>query len=460
MTSQQAIPPTGPAETVLAHNPRFMPRVAVAAAIVVLGFRFFQFISKYSVNILFMDQWDLLTPFFHGTPRFAQLFFMQYASHREGLGMIADKLLYPVTSWSVRAESFMMGGCVFCAMLLALLLKRRLFGPVSYSDAAIPLLFLNLTQCATLVDTPEPAYFCFPLLLVMLYCLALLVRNTWLRYALVLSLNFLLIYTGNGIFMGVVTIGLFALDCYWSLRAGVAARVALPFSALLIAGMSLGSFFIHFIFSAAADRFVFPYHPLSWYPWFVALMFAQFVAPPRPVALATVIGAAILLMALAILTLHLYRLLMRQGPSADASLVGGVLLSYSLLFSAGAAVGRVYLGMPEAAQTSRYTTLLIPALLAVYFYLLALPSERTRKLALLLMVVTLIPPELVERTSCHRIADGKRAWAACYIRAEDIQYCDRTTHFVIFPYPERTGLKQKLEYLKQRRLNLFADQAR
>jgi len=436
------------------------PRLAASAAIVALGFRFFQFISKYSVNIFYLDQWDFLTPFFQGRTGFAGLFLLQFGPHREGVGLIADRFLYPLTDWSVRAESFMIGGCIFAAMLLALLLKRRLFGPVSYSDVAIPLIFLSLTQCATLVGTPNPAYSGFPLLLLMMYCLALLEHNMWLRNALVLLLNFLLIYTGFGVFMGVVTLGVFGLECRWSLLRLRSAPAAQAVAAFLIAGASLGSFFIHYVFAAAADNFVFPYHPVLSYPWFVALMWAEFVAPQRPVALPTVIGAVLVLFAAAILVIHLYRLI-KRGPltdaSTNASLVGAVLLSFSLLFSANAAIGRASLGVLEGAQTSRYMTLLIPAFLAVYFYLLALPSAgMTRKLGLGLLVLLLIPADLVEKGSCRQLAAGKRAWAACYIRTEDIQYCDRATQFVIFPYPERTGLKQKLDYLKQHRLNLFA----
>jgi len=46
----------------------------------------------------------------------------------------------------------------------------------------------------------------------------------------------------------------------------------------------------------------------------------------------------------------------------------------------------------------------------------------------------------------------------CYLRTEDIDFCDAATKFRIYPRPEATGLKQKLQYLKERRLSFFADQ--
>src|SRR5262245_24984196 len=126
------------------------PEVIVGAVTLALGLKFFLFIWRYSVNILFYDQWDFLGSFFGHDPGFAELFFLQHGPHREGAGLIADKFLYPLTAWSVRAETFLIGGCIFAATLLALMLKKRLFGRFGYSDILIPAIFLTIAQYETL----------------------------------------------------------------------------------------------------------------------------------------------------------------------------------------------------------------------------------------------------------------------------------------------------------------------
>src|ERR1700730_11961289 len=231
------------------------PVLAIAAVIAALGSRFFLIIWKYSINVFFYDQWEYMTPFFGHRPGITELFFLEPAGGpiREGLGLIPDRFLYPLTHWNVRIDSFIVGGSIFAAMLLALLLKRKLYGALSYSDVAIPLTFLNLQQYEAVIGTPNPAYSSFPLLMMMLYCLALLGHNRRLRYSLVLTVNFFLIYTGWGFFMGVVTVGVFLLECYWIWRRMTSVPFAQALTGLSVAAASFGSFFIHYSFSSGVD---------------------------------------------------------------------------------------------------------------------------------------------------------------------------------------------------------------
>lgn len=431
------------------------PALAVIAAIVALGVRFFMVISKSAVNIFFYDQWDFLTPFFRHEPTIAKLFFWQHGPHREGVGLIADKFLYPLTHWNTRVDSFLIGGIIVVAMLLALHLKRKLFGAISYSDVAIPVIFLTLVQYETLLGTPNPAHAAFPLLLTMLYCLALLVRKPLLRYSLILALNFVLVYTGFGFFMGIVTIGVFLLECYWSLHQITSVPFGQPFIALIVAVALLASFFVHYTYLSGVDCFEIPRHHLLHYPEFMALMFSAFVVPRLPHVSSEVIvlGAATVMVVVAVLGRHLLYLVRDAG--ALKHLVGAVLLTFSLLFAANAAVGRACLGL-DAAFSSRYTTLLIPAFLAIYFYLLSRSWRGKRNFVLTLWVLLLLPSALRKPYEEIRwFSDGKRAWANCYLARHDIQECDALTHFQIYPRPEATHLQEKLDFLERNHLNLF-----
>jgi len=431
------------------------PGLAVAAVVVMLGVRFFLVISKYSINVFFYDQWDYLTPFFRHQPSIAELFFWQHGPHREGIGLIADKFLFPVTHWNARTDSFLIGGSIFAAMLLALRLKCKLFGALSYSDVAIPLIFLSLVQYETLVGTPNPAHSGLPLLLTMLYCLAVLGRNRLLRYSFILGLNFLLIYTGFGFFMGVVTVCVFLLECYWIRRHITSVPLAHALVGLSAAAASLASFFIDYKLWPATDCFEIPHHHWLQYFEFTALMFSAFVVPGRLYVspAITVLGAAILLVAVSLLVWHLMHLL--KGTRSGMHLIGAAMLSYCLLFATSTSIGRLCLGL-NAAFTSRYSTLLIPAFLAMYFFLLSKPWRGKRNLVLTLWILLLVPAAMrTRRAELRGYANGKRDWANCYVRTENIYYCDQSANFRVYPHPEENDLQSKLDYLKQHHLNLF-----
>lgn len=430
------------------------PVLAISAVTASLGARFFLVIWKYSINVFFYDQWEYLTPFFRHQPSLAELFFLQHGPHREGIGLFSDKFLFPLSHWDARVDSFIIGGTIFAAMLLALWLKCRLYGALSYSDLAIPVMFLSLAQYEMLVGASNPAY-TLPLPMMMLYCLALLARNRLLRYSFVLALNFLLIYTDLGLFMGAVTVGVFLLECYWSRRHMTSVPFSQALTGLFVAAVSLASFFVHFTFAPDVDCFEIPHRHLLQYAKFTALMFAQSVVP-RPLHVSagtTVLGAAILLAVMAILGWHLLHLV--KNPPCDAHLVGAVLLSYCLLFSASTSIGRLCLGL-QAAFGSRYVTLLIPAFLGIYFYLLSQQWHGKRKLVLTLWVLLLLPAAVRKPWEDIRwYSNGKRDWANCYVHTENIHYCDQSANFRVHLHPEQIGLQQKLDYLKQHRLNLF-----
>ena len=57
-----------------------------------LAFRLFALIARYSVDVLFGDQWDYLSAFFGHDPSLSELFFWQHGPHREGIGLFAQSL--------------------------------------------------------------------------------------------------------------------------------------------------------------------------------------------------------------------------------------------------------------------------------------------------------------------------------------------------------------------------------
>src|SRR5947207_5517575 len=85
------------------------PFLLVCACYMVVGFKFFHFISRYSVNLFYWDHWD-----FENGPLFEhhslwEIFRWQHGPHRQGLGGVVSALVDPLFHWSSRAQAFEAG---------------------------------------------------------------------------------------------------------------------------------------------------------------------------------------------------------------------------------------------------------------------------------------------------------------------------------------------------------------
>jgi hypothetical protein len=133
------------------------------------------------------------------------------------------------------------------------------------------------------------------------------------------------------------------------------------------------------------------------------------------------------------------------------------LLGFTLLFTLSAAIGRVCIGLPAPAQCSRYLGLLVPAFLALYLHLLSWGDRTKRAVALAVFAIVVLPNTLKMHTDPVQ-ENGKRAWKACYLKVEDVDYCNRITAYPPYP-PDWNGtpeqVKEMLDYLKRNRRNLF-----
>jgi hypothetical protein len=443
-----------------------LPEIAICAVLLATFWHLAAAVWRYSVNVLFWDQWDFYTPLFQRAS-YWQIFTWQHGPHREGIGLILDKFVLDSTGWNAKAEVFFMMGALFAATLLALLLKHKLFGRYSYSDIVIPCLFLTFAQMEIFTGAPNPSYSAIPELLLGSYCLGWVSilatgseRSTLHsagRYFALLLLNFLLIFDGYGFFAGPITLGLLILTLRREFVAKSSLRV--PSIALLIALLSLAAFFSHYRWDPAAPGFHFPDpNPLR-YPWFIALAFGYFLGL-RSSMPATIFGGVVALATSVILVLHLVRLWRardRRGSSLDVIVV--ILSAFSLSFVANAAIGRVFLGMPESAQVSRYMGLLVPAFLAIYLHLLSSRNGVLPAAVVVLFVVAIIPGtvRMPSGYSPQIVADGKQAWKSCILQVGNIDDCDRATGFPIYPDARKTHLLEKLQYLQKNHLNLYSD---
>jgi len=437
---------------------RYLPFFLVCTYLL-LGARFFGLIRQYAVNVLYWDQWDLDDAALFQRHTIWEMFRWQHNWARMGLGGLLQKLIEPSIHWNGRYDAFLLGAGIVGVAVLALLLKVRLYGGIAYSDAIIPLLFLTPLQYETLVLSDSPIFF-LPLLFV-LYCSCWLIRAYRWKYVCVSLVNFFLIYSGSGIFIGLVTPVLLALDYYGNTRHLAPRYRWGSAAALAISIASLASFFVGYKFNPAVDCFSpAPRNPIG-YLWFVALMLAHVAGfTILSLTLATLIGSIALLLLLVGLAVAAKRLLAQNSDTWSRDAAIAALLAYCAVFCLSTAYGRLCSGL-IAAASSRYTFYVVPGFFGLYLYALSNHGRNLRvSLVLLLLAFALLgtrPLNRVDAWELEDLSNGKRAWRECYLARHDIYECDALTHFQIYPRPEETHLQEKLDFLERNHLNLYDD---
>ena len=438
---------------------RYLPAGAIAVAYLLSARRLFHIVRRFAVNIFTGDQWDFNDATLFQQHSWWQAFRWQHGPHRQGLAAVLQKLLDPLIRWNTRYEAFGSVAAIFLAAVAALYLKKRLFGGVAFSDVIIPILFLTPLEFGTLLFSANPANGPLPLLLMALYCLAWTARSHPCRYALVLLVDFVMIYTGFGVFIGVVTPPLIAVNVVRDWRRRPYSHPALSGAALLVSLAALASFFVGYRMAPAAKCFSLrPKNPAQ-YARFISLMLANFANVNGTGVWPTLTGA-ILGVVLLLSLCKAVKMFLSPSDQRNRSLVMCALLSFSLIFCVNAAYGRLCLGL-DMAQSSRYMIYLVPGFFGVYLYALSERNWATRGSIIsgLLLVALLSSFHLNygDWLLMQASSRNKRAWRNCYLARHNIDECNRLANFKVYPFPSQaTQLQQKLDFLERNRLNLYA----
>jgi len=413
-------------------------------AFVLCATRFLLIVRTFAVNVFIGDQWEFQeATVFHPRSLLA-IFRWQLGPHRQGLGGLLHAAIDPWFHWNARSESFVAAGIIIAACALALWLKVRIAGKLTITDTVIPILFLTPVQYEVIVGVTNYAHGPLPLLLLIALALAWTLPESRTRWTAILLLNFLSIYTGFGLLLGIITPLAITLEYFAKRqeprRHAIAATIAL---------MSLASFFIGYVRNPDAQCFSTELHSPLHYFLFSGFMFSNFlgIKATQELVLAILLGSGSLVLFAGVLMAITRRL----------QLVPFILLAYSLAFALLTAFGRTCMGL-GAAQGSRYMTYLIPALLAVYLFSLSI-KDRMAHCALIAStcVLVTISGARIHNADMHAMANlrnGRVEWKACYLAEHDLVRCNRLTGANIYSYPD--SIQTKLDILEQRRLNLFA----
>jgi hypothetical protein len=422
--------------------------------------RLFLLVYNFSVNIIFWDQFDILTPLFTHQSFWTQ-FRWQNGPHRQGAGFILIKWIADWTKWNARADAFFILGLVITSLILVLALKRLLFGKFSIADVFLPLIVLNLYQFEIFIGTPNISLAGLPLVLVFCYAFSWFIKNIYLRYIAILLLNFLLIFTGFGIFMGLMTVFILTLDIFLFYKTQGRKQMILTAAAWIISLISFLLYYQGYVFIPAVNCFENTWSNITRLPVFWSLILSLFfgVRYGNNIFLASLVGLIAILAMIYALLKHILRY--AHGPERGniTSKMIILLVGFSILYSGSASLGRVCLGY-QSAQASRYMTLLIPGMVGLFFNLSSIRSWRAILAPFIIMAVLIgksaLPLPQIVQNDILWFYEGKYRWKTCYLEVENVEICNQRTGFKIYPTVNKKIIDD-LNYLKREKLNLYLD---
>jgi len=431
----------------------------LATAFVLLAARLAMFIDRYTVNIVYWDQWDFLAGLFDGASPWA-LFRWQHGPQRQGIGNLILAVLYPATGWNGRADAAASAIALVLAGLAALWLVKRVCGSLRPWDVVVPLIFLTTSSAETYVVAPNIAHGPLSALLLVGYALALTIRSHGLRCVALVALNFLCVNTGFTLLLGGVTPVLLLLLA-WAPQLGT--RVRMMYAASIAASLgTLALFFYGFVPTSATDCFQFPYvRPWEYVPYAGFVLARPFRLFAGDDAARLVLGTVAFMAMTGFVGYAGFRLLRARGDSIFWAVVAS-LSGFALLFASASAVGRICLGT-YSAGASRYIPYMLPGLLAVYLVIRKFASKPPVAYALLPVFLVACIAKEGDKVSANEATvyfNYKQRWIACYLSMHDIGVCDARAGHAVYPAPEATRLQQKLDWLEARRYSLFQNSQR
>lgn len=438
-----------------ATRAQLLSLAGLAAVFVALAWRMHAFVDANCVNMLFWDQWDFYIPFFEGRSHW-DAFCFQQGSHRMGIAFLLTRALASLSDWNVRWDAFAISFTMMAAALLALRLATRCGLKLGLGLVAIPLFFFNLRQYEVFVGASNLSHSSFPVLMLMLCCLAWFWKNTPARLVTLSVLNFLLVFTGYGIFAGLLIPAILLLELVQHLRTRRRTEFLWTTAALFACAAAWVVFAQEYIFVAHLEGLNLGYNKPIEYLYFVGLMLANFLGVPGTGGATLAVGYVFLALLLATWLWHGLRLLRLGCDQERVSVVLFFLSSFGLVYVANTAIGRVAFGWEASAVASRYVPLMVPGALALLLQAGLLANRRlSLGLVGLLTVATAVGTLALRKDDLSLITwyrQGRLEWRQAYLATHSVQEANRRSNFQVFP----RDIDERIKYLEKHRLNLFA----
>jgi len=450
------------------HTRRAIRFIAVLCVILYVNWVFM--VARFQTNVMFWDQWQFYLPLFQEQGWWARAM-QQNGPHREGLGFVVSGWILGATQWDVRYDSVWTASVLLLAAGLAVRLKWKMTGAISFLDAWIPLMCLTPGQFETILAVPHVSHSVLP------FALMLLAANVWLssspalQYLGTAAIAVVLTFTGFGLFAAGVIAILLVASAGGHALVGDRRRVCLAAAGTALCAAGWALFMQDYVFQPSVENFRFPWTPWTDYARFIALMLnlstgeiGQWLPPYLLGGMLTLI---VISSAVSILWLWLKN---RRSPRHDVLVL---LMGSGLIFVAVTAIGRVSLG-PVAGTAPRYLSLLIPMWLAIHLAA-AISARRPMAVAATVCVWVLAASSYVtvfgrspvewpgtigltraDLNSVLHYGTNKAAWVEVYVATGRWEAAQTALRDFLHPNPIGSNFDDKFRFLRERKLSFFA----
>jgi len=289
----------------------------------------------------------------------------------------------------------------------------------------------------------------------MFYCLTLLHKNPKLKWVLLLVINFFSVFTGFGLFLGLITPGLAIREVIHAFKLRDKSYAFIYVISFSISILTWVLFFVDYKFADTAPSG--PTTLLGIFK-FMALLLVHFYGASQSTYISLILGYGLLLLFLYITALHGYKLIKKDIMYSDLSLIIFCLCAYNLLYCFGTAYGRAGSTDLNAWSAPRYITLLIPGVLALILHVVGyLRSVLWSNVLCLTLCIGMFHFATYEQGGVEYFSRGRKAWRDAYLKTGDSFKANEISNFRVYPVDV---LENKLRYLKDKKLNLFTSESK
>jgi hypothetical protein len=436
---------------------RIVGWLVLLTATIALAVRQYQLVDHYALNIMFSDQWDLYRPILYHRSWWA-LFTFQHGPHRQGVGFLIMPLLAKLSGCNTRWDAFATSYTMMTASVVGLFLSYLCGVRQPLALLAVPLMYLTVREYESFTAASNLSHGAMPMLIFTTICAAWFIRDHTIRIATTSLLTFGAIFTGFGIFAGVLVPVVFTIEAIQAHRQKQSNHAMIAICGIAACAVSWSIFSIGYVFEPANPTFHFPYDKPLEYVGFVAIMLSNFYGAANRNPLAVPIGLMLTASLVAICIYH-FRQMLRYGTlNRRTSVILFLLSVYALIYCFNTAIGRVSMGWKSTPLSSRYVILMIPAGMAIYLQL-ATVKRRLYALALPVFYCLLIAPGALQLTAVDRRIihvlhhDRRIAWANAYLATHDEMEANRLSNFAVYPLPGH--IQDELDILEANHLNFF-----
>jgi len=445
----------------------YLPEILTYGVLLIMACRSLYISNLFGVNVFFWDQWDFFMPLFRGDGFIAEYMKVHWP-HRMGVGFWIMDIMLNLTSWDNVVLGYVSVVHLVTACFLALFIYKKFFG-INYGALFIPVLILNFGQASIYTTNIDLSLNVVPLVLILAIGASFFIQLIWLRYLVILTLNFFAIYTGFSIFSGLIVPVAIAFELYVLILKKEKKRV-IYFTCfiLLLSVFSMFSYFIDYKIGFSSKKVA----ELGFFKKIIQLseyymnLYVSFFGVEKNLYIKILSFSVILILSIKHILFNNLKSIIIKLNHNNYDVTKHVILLYlgafSFVFSVFNTIGRSPMGV-ESAFSSRYIPFLLPGFLAFYISFQHNEKLKKNKKYIIATIIALffIGGELKfskNKSSLARFAAGKSRWIQSYLIVKDIDKANELASFQIYPWRHSYNrINHQLKYLEENKLSFFKD---